>query len=127
MERQSRAILSFQMMMCGDVDVETASSHLLLIAQVSPEQEKGTVQGVHKFEQDPSLMKKTSAHPARALMDVTQANGCLTPVELVILYRRKWTNDPNKLPPEKTDEEQAQEYSRELVLCEAVYWDHHDH
>ena len=79
-ERQSRAILSFQMMMCGDVeDVEAASRHLLLIAQVSPEQEKETVQGVHKFEPDLSFMKKTGAHP------VTQANGCLTPVELVIL------------------------------------------
>ena len=40
-ERQSRAILSFQMMMCGDVeDVEAASSHLLLIAQVSPAGER---------------------------------------------------------------------------------------
>ena len=88
-ERQ-RAILSFQMMMCGDVeDVEAAMQYshlLLLIAQVSPEQEKGTVQGVHKFKPDPSFMGRTGSHPARAPMDVTQANGRLTPVELVILY-----------------------------------------
>ena len=37
------------------------------------------MQGVHKFEPDLSFMEKTGAHP------VTQANGCLTPVELVIL------------------------------------------